>query len=333
MWEGRWGCCPLLTSPAPSAPSCLGAEADAPSRRLRTKAAGEEAVRGELGPISTIFKPAAMTGTEDRLFNMYAAAAKRTPFLPLINGGNTRMQPVWVRDVAAGEPAAHRDVLGGPTCDLVCMRAALSAACRWGGLVSLMRLLLRACALVTSTQLPVRITTTPMLHHNHAAIMNSLKTYDAKGQTYHLAGPDVMTVAEQASALPAAAAWLPTVPAGCASALPGTLPTLAGCMATHRRSRSCSRPSARRTHRCRFLRRWRLLPLVSGIGWGRSPRCAARSCLVPTTSLRWRCGGWAGWRGGGRPAAAGQQALSSAQCLLLFLYAGRLRAAQWRAGL
>lgn len=50
--------------------SCLGAEADAPSRRLRTKAAGEEVVRSELGPISTIFKPAVMTGTEDRLFNM-----------------------------------------------------------------------------------------------------------------------------------------------------------------------------------------------------------------------------------------------------------------------
>lgn len=30
-----------------------------------------------------------------------------------------------------------------------------------------------------------------------AAIMNSLKTYDSLGKTYHLAGPDVMTVAEQ----------------------------------------------------------------------------------------------------------------------------------------
>jgi uncharacterized protein YbjT (DUF2867 family) len=68
-------------------------------------------VRGELGPLSTIFKPAAMTGTEDRLFNLYAAAAKRTPFLPLVNGGRTRMQPVWVRDVAAGEHAAHRECL------------------------------------------------------------------------------------------------------------------------------------------------------------------------------------------------------------------------------
>lgn len=33
---------------------------------------------------------------------MYAAMAKRTPALPLIDGGATRMQPVWVRDVAAG---------------------------------------------------------------------------------------------------------------------------------------------------------------------------------------------------------------------------------------
>lgn len=52
--------------PALAPRSCLGAEADAPSRRLRTKAAGEEVVRAELGPIATIFKPAAMTGTEAR---------------------------------------------------------------------------------------------------------------------------------------------------------------------------------------------------------------------------------------------------------------------------
>ena len=43
-----------------------------------------------------------MTGTEDKFFNMYATMAKRVPALPLIGGGATRMQPVWVRDVAAG---------------------------------------------------------------------------------------------------------------------------------------------------------------------------------------------------------------------------------------
>ena len=42
--------------------SCLGAAPDAPSKRLRTKAAGEEVVRGELGDIATIFKLAHMVG-------------------------------------------------------------------------------------------------------------------------------------------------------------------------------------------------------------------------------------------------------------------------------
>jgi uncharacterized protein YbjT (DUF2867 family) len=101
---------PALRPGPPTAPcrSCLGAEHDAPSRRLRTKAAGEDVIRGELGPLSTIFKPSVVTGTEDRLFNMYATMAKRTPAMPLIDGGSTRMQPVWVRDVAAGGRAWQR---------------------------------------------------------------------------------------------------------------------------------------------------------------------------------------------------------------------------------
>jgi uncharacterized protein YbjT (DUF2867 family) len=83
--------------------SALGAAADAPSRRLRTKAAGEELVRSELGDIATIFRPAPVVGTEDRLINAVAGPAKRLPFIPLINGGATRLQPIWVRDVANGE--------------------------------------------------------------------------------------------------------------------------------------------------------------------------------------------------------------------------------------
>ncbi len=80
--------------------SALGATADAPSRRLRTKAAGEAAVKQELGDMATIIKPATLTGTEDRLFNNYARWAKSLPVFPLIEGGNTKLQPVWVRDVA-----------------------------------------------------------------------------------------------------------------------------------------------------------------------------------------------------------------------------------------
>ena len=40
--------------------SALGAAPDAPSKRLRTKAAGEEVVREELGDIATVFKLAHM---------------------------------------------------------------------------------------------------------------------------------------------------------------------------------------------------------------------------------------------------------------------------------
>lgn len=79
--------------------SALGASPDAASKRLRTKAAGEEVIKSELGDIATIFKLAHLTGTEDRLFNNYARLAKSLPFVPLADGGHTQLQPVWVRDV------------------------------------------------------------------------------------------------------------------------------------------------------------------------------------------------------------------------------------------
>ena len=109
--------------------SCLGAAPDAPSRRLRTKAAGEALVASELGQALTLIKSAVMTGTEDRLFNKYAGWIKALPAVPLLGGGGAQLQPVWVRDVAQ-------------------------------------------------------------------AVMNALHSWEAAGKTYHLAGPDVFTVAE-----------------------------------------------------------------------------------------------------------------------------------------
>lgn len=82
--------------------SALGAAKSAPSRRLQTKAAGEEVVQGTVSDISTIFRLAPMTGTEDRLFNSWAQLAKKVPALPLIDGGKRRVQPVWIRDVSQG---------------------------------------------------------------------------------------------------------------------------------------------------------------------------------------------------------------------------------------
>jgi len=80
--------------------SALGASMDAPSRRLRSKAMGDVVVKEEIGGISTIFKPAPITGPEDRIFRKFASQIKKMPFVPLVDGGKQRLQPIWIRDVA-----------------------------------------------------------------------------------------------------------------------------------------------------------------------------------------------------------------------------------------
>lgn len=63
------------------------------------KAEGERVTR-EILPKATIFKVAQMTGVEDRLLNTYASLIKKLPFIPMVNDGDTRLQPTYVRDVA-----------------------------------------------------------------------------------------------------------------------------------------------------------------------------------------------------------------------------------------
>lgn len=102
--------------------SCLGASPSSSSRMLRCKAAAEEAVLREL-PEATIFKPAVMIGTEDRILNRWAHFAKKYGFLPLMGNGSTKIQPVYVVDVASALTTALKDdgtsmgkiyELGGP---------------------------------------------------------------------------------------------------------------------------------------------------------------------------------------------------------------------------
>ncbi|MBP0112777.1 complex I NDUFA9 subunit family protein [Bradyrhizobium vignae] len=78
--------------------SAIGADAGSPSRYARAKAAGEAAVLAAV-PSATIFRPSVMFGPEDQFTNRFAALARMSPVLPLI-GGSTRMQPVYVGDVA-----------------------------------------------------------------------------------------------------------------------------------------------------------------------------------------------------------------------------------------
>jgi uncharacterized protein YbjT (DUF2867 family) len=51
-------------------------------------------------PDATIFRPSIMFGPEDDFFNRFASLARMSPFLPLIGGGETKFQPVFVGDVA-----------------------------------------------------------------------------------------------------------------------------------------------------------------------------------------------------------------------------------------
>jgi NADH dehydrogenase len=85
--------------------SAIGADAQSTSAYARTKAAGEEAVLAA-SPEATIFRPSIQFGPDDDFFNRFAAMARVSPFLPLIGGGETRFQPVYVGDVAAAIAAA-----------------------------------------------------------------------------------------------------------------------------------------------------------------------------------------------------------------------------------
>jgi uncharacterized protein YbjT (DUF2867 family) len=101
--------------------SAIGADEGSSARYARAKAAGEKAVLAAL-PSATIMRPSVVFGPEDQFTNRFAGLARISPALPLIGGGLTRMQPVYVGDVATAianavdgkaKPGATYE-LGGP---------------------------------------------------------------------------------------------------------------------------------------------------------------------------------------------------------------------------
>lgn len=102
--------------------SAIGADPASKSQYAVSKAAGEAAVTAAF-PGATIIRPSIVFGPEDDFFNRFAAMASVSPFLPLIGGGATRFQPVYVADVAhaianvvdGGPHAGKVYELGGPT--------------------------------------------------------------------------------------------------------------------------------------------------------------------------------------------------------------------------
>jgi NADH dehydrogenase len=95
--------------------SALAADRNSSSAYARSKAEGEAAVRAAF-PSAIILRPSLVFGPEDNFFNRFAALARVSPVLPLIGGGATKFQPVYVGDVAAAVSAAlSRDDSEGKT--------------------------------------------------------------------------------------------------------------------------------------------------------------------------------------------------------------------------
>ena len=100
--------------------SAIGADPAAQSLYARSKGQGEQALRAAF-PAATILRPSVVFGPEDKFFNRFGALAALSPVMPVIAGA-TRMQPVYVGDVADAAMAALRRAdaagrtyeLGGP---------------------------------------------------------------------------------------------------------------------------------------------------------------------------------------------------------------------------
>lgn len=101
--------------------SAIGADPESESDYALSKAAAEMAVR-EVKPDAVVIRPSIVFGAGDDFLNRFAQMAQFSPFLPLIGGGKTRFQPVYVADVAEAiaratvlpEAAGRTFELGGP---------------------------------------------------------------------------------------------------------------------------------------------------------------------------------------------------------------------------
>ena len=98
--------------------SAIGADLNSTSAYARSKAEGEKAARAAFSGAS-IMRPSIVFGPEDNFFNQFAKMARFSPALPLIGGGETKFQPVFVGDVAeAVAILIDRGIADGKTYEL-----------------------------------------------------------------------------------------------------------------------------------------------------------------------------------------------------------------------
>jgi len=101
--------------------SGIGSDADATSPYVSARGRGENAVRAAYNG-ATVFRPCVMIGAGDAFLTTLTGLVRRLPVFPLFGDGSTRLQPVFVGDVAEAaatvlvgadqRPGIHE--LGGP---------------------------------------------------------------------------------------------------------------------------------------------------------------------------------------------------------------------------
>ncbi|MDH2385114.1 complex I NDUFA9 subunit family protein [Bradyrhizobium sp. CER78] len=102
--------------------SGIGADASSPSSYIRMRGEGEQAVRAEFAG-ACLVRPAVIFGPDDAFLSTILKLLRQLPIYPMFGRGRTRLQPVYVEDVAeavarimeraARQPAVFE--LGGPT--------------------------------------------------------------------------------------------------------------------------------------------------------------------------------------------------------------------------
>jgi uncharacterized protein YbjT (DUF2867 family) len=101
--------------------SGIGADAKSASPYIASKGLGEQATRDAF-PDAIVMRPSVVFGPEDDFFNRFGALACYLPMLPLLGGGESRLQPVYVGDIGQAAGAALSGLakpgaiyeLGGP---------------------------------------------------------------------------------------------------------------------------------------------------------------------------------------------------------------------------
>lgn len=115
-----------------------GDPAGLPSMYLRSKAAGEQVIRGTRDLDWTIFRPSVVFGTGDSFTRRFASLSRYLPLIPVARG-DTQIQPIWVDDVARAMAAAldapwasgRCFELAGP--EVTTLGQVASSVTRWAG--------------------------------------------------------------------------------------------------------------------------------------------------------------------------------------------------------